>query len=344
MPPLEATDRLLPRPLFPVAPRVAMIVGALTGRQDMAADTSPLAAGSPEDRAVGCLLGLAIGDAVGTTLEFRPRDTYPPLTDMVGGGPFGLAAGVWTDDTAMALALAETLAGATALDPHGLMTRFVAWWRDGAYSPTGECFDIGVTTRTALARFEADGDPIAGDESPHSAGNGSLMRLAPVAIWGVAAGEQAMREAARVQSATTHAAPACLDACEGYALILRAALTGATFDEAARAGEGVGTEPIAPILAGKWRSQARGAIRSSGYVAHSLEAALWCVAETASYRDAVLLAANLGDDADTTAAITGQLAGALYGAAGIPAEWRAKVAWRERIAALALALLRGTRV
>lgn len=303
--------------------------------------TRTFAAGSREDRVVGCLLGLAVGDAVGTTLEFRARDTDPPLTDMVGGGPFALAPGVWTDDTAMALVLAETLAGADALDRHALMTRFVAWWREGAYSPTGACFDIGVTTRTALARFEATGDPVAGSTDPRSAGNGSLMRLAPVAIWGVAAGEAAMRAAAREQSATTHAALACLDACEGYALILRAALAGAGFEEAVRAGQEIGAEPVASILRGGWRGKARGAIRSSGYVAHSLEAALWCVAGTGSYRDAVLLAANLGDDADTTAAITGQLAGALHGAAGIPAEWRARVAWRERIEALALALLRG---
>lgn len=304
----------------------------------MSGETSTFAVGSREDRAVGCLLGLAVADAVGTTLEFQPRDSYAQLTDMVGGGPFGLAPGVWTDDTSMALALADTLVDATELDARKLMNRFVNWWRHGAYSPTGECFDIGVTTRTALARFEATGDPIAGDDDPYSAGNGSLMRLAPVAIWGVAAGE-GMRGAARLQSATTHAAPACLDACEGYALILRAALVGADFEEAVRAGEGIGVDPIASILAGSWRGKARHEIRSSGYVAHSLEAALWCVAETDTYRDAVLLAANLGDDADTTAAITGQLAGALYGAGSIPAAWRAKVAWGERIEESALALL-----
>jgi len=307
----------------------------------MPAGTGPFPAGSPEDRAIGCLLGLAVGDAVGTTLEFRPRDSYAPLTDMVGGGPFALAPGVWTDDTAMALALAETLAGTAVLDPHALMRRFVAWWREGTYSPTGTCFDIGVTTRTALARFERTGDPISGATEAHSAGNGSLMRLAPVAIWGVRAGEAAMRAAAREQSATTHAAPACLDACEGYALVLHAALTGADLDAALSAGKGVGTGPVGAILTGSWRGKTRGAISSTGYVAHSLEAALWCVAETACYRDAVLLAANLGDDADTTAAITGQLAGAHYGASGLPSEWRRNVAWRERIETLALALLRG---
>lgn len=293
-----------------------------------------------EDRALGALLGLAAGDAVGTTLEFRARDSYPPLTDMVGGGPFGLAPGVWTDDTSMALALAESLAERGGLDPADLMGRFVRWWRNGEYSPTGRCFDIGVATRAALARFETTGDPDAGSTDPMSAGNGSLMRLSPVAIWGLGAGEAAMRDAARAQSRTTHAAPACLHACEGYALILRAAIRGEPKDAAMRAAEALGApEPIGPILTGSWRGEARDAIRSSGYVAHSLEAALWCVGETGTFRDAVLLAANLGDDADTTAAIAGQLAGALHGAGGIPPEWLAKLAWRDRIEAAARALL-----
>lgn len=292
------------------------------------------------DRATGALLGLAVGDALGTTLEFKRRDTYALLTDIVGGGPFDLPAGTWTDDTSMALALADSLLACGELDPTDLMRRFLAWWRLGEYSPTGACFDIGVTTRVALARFERCGDPMAGDPDPMTAGNGSLMRLAPVAIWGVGAGAEATRVAARTQSATTHAASACLDACEAFALMIRAAIGGASVDDAIAAGREVTTaEPIGPILQGGWRGKGRAQIASSGYVAHSLEAALWCVAETNNYRDAVLLAANLGDDADTTAAITGQLAGALYGASGIPAAWRAKLAWGARIADTAVALL-----
>lgn len=284
-------------------------------------------------------MGLAVGDAVGTTLEFRQRDTYPPLTDMIGGGPFHLTPGVWTDDTSMALALADSLVVCGKLEPGDLMRRFVAWWRHGEYSPTGTCFDIGVTTRTALGRFERNGDPIAGDTNQHSAGNGSLMRLAPIAIWGVGAGVAKTRAAARLQSATTHGAPQCLDACEAYALVLRAAIIGAPFCDAVEAGKGTGADPVATIISGGWRHKAREEIHSSGYVAHSLEAAIWCVDQTASFRDAVLLAANLGDDADTTAAIAGQLAGALYGAGGIPEEWRARLAWGPLIADTALALL-----
>lgn len=135
------------------------------------------------DRARGALLGLAAGDAVGTTLEFRSRDSYEPLTDMIGGGPFELKPGEWTDDTSMALALADSLAVTGEFEAEDLMQRFVRWWREGEYSVTGQCFDIGITTSRALARFEGDGNPYAGSRDPGAAGNGSLMRLAPVAIW-----------------------------------------------------------------------------------------------------------------------------------------------------------------
>ena len=288
------------------------------------------------DRARGALLGLAVGDAVGTTLEFKPRDSYEPLTDMTGGGPFRLAPGVWTDDTSMALALAESLAERGALDPADLMERFVRWWRDGEYSPTGTCFDIGMTTRAALARFEQSGDPIAGSRAPDAAGNGSLMRLAPVPIYGLSAGVTAMREAARIQSATTHAARACLDACEAWSMIVHAAIGGASEENAMKAASSLDlTEPIAALAGGSWQGKTRDAIRSSGYVVHSFEAALWCVGQGGDFREVILRAANLGDDADTTAAITGQLIGALVGETGIPAEWLDRLAWRERIAQLA---------
>ena len=292
-----------------------------------------------EDRALGALLGLAVGDAVGTTLEFETRDSMPPLTDMVGGGPFALEPGQWTDDTAMALALAESLVACGRLDKRDLMERFVAWSRDGDYSCTGTCFDIGTTTAAALNAFERTGNPNAGSADPRSAGNGSLMRLAPAVLHGVVHG--GTRDVAWRQSATTHAAPACLDACEYFAVLLEEAILGAA-REAVLAPRTVEAEPaVAAVLAGSWRGKARSGVASSGYVVHSLEASLWCVAQTAGFREAVLLAANLGDDADTTAAITGQLAGAVYGRSGIPSEWLDRLAWRGRIEALGRALLGG---
>jgi ADP-ribosyl-[dinitrogen reductase] hydrolase len=134
------------------------------------------------DRAVGALLGLAVGDAIGTTLEFKSRDTYPLLTDMIGGGPCGLKRGQWTDDTAMALALADSLAACGGIDEQDMLARFVDWWRRGTYSCTGSCFDIGGTTAQALRRWETTKADHCGSTDPASAGNGSLMRLSPVAI------------------------------------------------------------------------------------------------------------------------------------------------------------------
>jgi ADP-ribosyl-[dinitrogen reductase] hydrolase len=153
-----------------------------------------------KDRAMGAFLGLAVGDALGTTLEFSVRDSRPWHTEMTGGGPFRLPAGAWTDDTSMALALADSLTSVGHLDENDLMMRFVRWWRQGHYSPESRCFDIGGATRAALARFERSGDPVAGDTHPQSAGNGSLMRLAPVAIFHHAEPKKA-REGARRQSA-----------------------------------------------------------------------------------------------------------------------------------------------
>jgi ADP-ribosyl-[dinitrogen reductase] hydrolase len=302
---------------------------------EAAPDTGPAAV---RDRALGALLGLAVGDALGTTLEFRARDTYPLLTDMVGGGPFRLKAGEWTDDTAMALALADVLAGAADLDERLLMERFTDWAENGAYSCNGRCFDIGLTVRAALARFQRSGNPVAGSSDPQSAGNGSLMRLAPVAIryW---PDRVRLRQVAARQSRTTHGAAEAVDACVAFAELLADAIAGKRAAKVLAARETAYAGQIAAILAGSWRGKRREDIRASGYVAHSLEAALWSVGRSGTFAEAVLMAANLGEDADTTAAIAGQLAGALYGMSAIPADWRRKLAWHDKIVAMAEALL-----
>lgn len=292
-----------------------------------------------EDRALGALLGLATGDALGTTLEFAPRDTYPPLTGLAGGGPFGLEPGQWTDDTAMALALADSLARPEGFEEQDLLTRFVDWWRNGAYSCTGRCFDIGITTRQALLRWLAAKEPHCGATAPDTAGNGSLMRLAPVAIRFWNNGESLADTAAR-QSKTTHAAPEAVAACVAFADILAGAIAGKPAAEVLSPRIGNYPSAIAAIVGGSWRDKERAEIRSTGYVVHSLEAAMWCTGRSASFRQAVLLAANLGHDADTTAAITGQLAGALHGASTIPGDWLARLAWRERIVNAAAQLFR----
>ena len=292
-----------------------------------------------QDRAVGTLVGLAVGDALGTTLEFTARDSYPPLTDIVGGGPFNLAPGQWTDDTSMALALADSLSICGDLDPADLMRRFVSWRDDGAYSCTGRCFDIGTTVSQSLRRWQHTGDPIAGSIDPNSAGNGSLMRLAPVALFPWPNREKILQCAAD-QGRTTHAAPEAISGCVAFADMLTDAINGQSRLEVLRTRAGPYAGAIRTIMGGSWRGKGRGKIQSSGYVAHSLEAAIWSVARTADFSGAVLCAANLGGDADTTAAIAGQLAGALYGLSGIPSSWLTKLAWRDRIEKTALDLFR----
>ena len=290
------------------------------------------------DRALGALLGLVVGDAVGTTLEFCVRDAEPRLEDMIGRGPFCLPPGGWTDDTSMALALADSLSVCGTLDCRDLMDRFVRWWKEGEYSHTGDCFDIGGTILAALQRYQETGDPMAGSTDRWTAGNGSLMRLAPVALrfWD---DREQLAWAASEQSRTTHGAEEAVDACRAFAELLADAIAGSPRTRVLAPRKSEGAEAIVGIMGGGWRGKDRREIESSGYVVHTLEAAIWSVARTGCFRDAVLLAANLGGDADTVAAVAGQLAGALYGLSGIPAAWRERVLWNDRILEFGIRLL-----
>jgi ADP-ribosyl-[dinitrogen reductase] hydrolase len=289
------------------------------------------------DRAVGAMVGLAVGDALGTTLEFCARDARPPLIDMVGGGPFQLGRGQWTDDTAMSLSLADCLDHDRDFSEQELLSRFVNWWELGINSCTGTCFDIGITTRAALMHWQRTKQDHCGSTDPQTAGNGSLMRLAPVAVrfWN---DRPHLRDIAGRQSRTTHAAPESVDACVAFADVLADAIEGQSKDQVLRNRWDTYASGISMIMSGGWRGKVRDQIHATGYVAHSLEAALWCVDRTNGFRDAVLMAANLGDDADTTAAITGQLAGALYGCSDIPKEWLQVLAWRPDIEAKAVSI------
>lgn len=289
------------------------------------------------DRGLGCFLGLAVGDALGTTLEFSDRDVLPFHTEMIGGGPFDLKPGEWTDDTAMALALAKSLLVCGRVDEMDLMTRFVAWYQKGEYSCTGECFDIGGATSEALEKFMRTGRPKAGSHSENSAGNGSLMRLAPVALFAAGNQERAI-EVARAQSLTTHAAPQAVEACEAFVVMLCEAIGGAG-KNALRGREWGGHATVAGLLAGSWLTKKRSDISSSGYVIDTLEAALWCVQRSETFEDALIAAVNLADDADTVGAVTGQIAGAIWGAGAIPRRWLEPLAWRPQIEALARDLL-----
>jgi len=165
------------------------------------------------DRYRGSLVGLAVGDALGTMVEFKKPGTFDPVTDMTGGGPFGLAPGEWTDDTSMALCLGTSLLEKEGFDAADQMQRYVRWHREGYFSCRDHCFDIGNTVAAALGRFEKSGDPFAGSTDPSTAGNGSIMRLAPVVLYNAMQPAQSIHFAAE-SSRTTHGTVAAVEACE----------------------------------------------------------------------------------------------------------------------------------
>jgi ADP-ribosyl-[dinitrogen reductase] hydrolase len=284
------------------------------------------------ERFRGCLLGLAAGDALGTTVEFMPRGSFESLKDIIGGGPFKLQPGEWTDDTSMALCLAESLVEKDGFDPLDQMERYCKWMETGYLSSTGTCFDIGATVASALCRYRKNGEPYSGSTHPSSAGNGSIMRLAPIPMKYFPDTDQAERMAAK-SSRTTHGAEECIDACRLLARIIVRALSGNSKEEILLADRESfhGSRKIEAIARGDYLEKAGADVQGTGYVVLSLEAALWCFARSISFEDAVLRAANLGDDADTTAAICGQVAGAYYGLTGIPPDWIEKLAMKEKI-------------
>lgn len=292
-----------------------------------------------QERYRGCLLGLAVGDAVGTVAEFRPRGSFEPISDMVGGGPFGLRPGEWTDDTSMALCLAASLVECRKFDPSDQIRRYVRWFDRGYMGSNGRCFDIGNTTREALIRFKESGDTFSGPTAPNTAGNGSIMRLAPVPMY-CHPNREAALELSAESSRTTHGAHECLDACRLLGAILFSALSGDSKDDVLAAASEIAlvSDRLRQVATGTYRAKPMTAIRGTGYVVESLEAALWCFDQADSYSEAVLCAANLGDDADTTAAVCGQVAGAFYGERGIPEHWLEKLVMRSEITNLADAL------
>lgn len=277
-----------------------------------------------------------------------PSSSSPPARfrksrDFARGGPHGLEPGEWTDDTSMALALADSIAD-VGWDVSDQARRYVSWWRTGAYSVNGRVFDIGVTTVGALRQFRETGDPwTSGDPSPRASGNGSIMRLAPVPVAYIRLFPDHLDmlvDRLVESSRPTHASPQCLSACAYFGVLLGGLLHGLPRDQvldprwepARRVHERFPLHPeILEVAQGSFRSRKPPRIRGSGYVVRSLEAALGAFHDADDFRQAVLRAVNLGDDADTTGAVCGQLAGAWFGESGIPAEWRNDLAGKDQI-------------
>jgi ADP-ribosyl-[dinitrogen reductase] hydrolase len=283
---------------------------------------------NPQDRYTGSLLGLAVGDALGAPIEFSPPGSFAPLTDMIAGGPFNLQRGQYTDDTTMALCLAESLLEKCSFDPVDQLQRYVRWYRQGYHSSTGTCFDIGNTTRASLHDFERTGQPFRAPGGLKG-GNGAIMRLAPVAMAFANRPAEAIHlcgESAR----TTHNFSECVDTCRLLGALIVGALVGERKERLLSPGyapvEGLWeqqtlTPAVQEISLGSYQRKQPPSIRGGGLTTESLEAALWAFYHSSSYEEGVLMAVNLGDDADSTGAVFGQLAGAYYGLPAIPERW-----------------------
>ncbi len=309
-----------------------------------------------KDKIVGALLGHCIGDALGVPVEFQSRHTLreKPVSDMLSGGSHGQPAGTWSDDSSLMLCTTEVFVrGFSYVD---VAKNFIEWFEKGYWSARGEVFDIGNTTKRAIIELERlllienKHDKIldAGLSDENHCGNGSLMRILPAAIWRCRLKIEEGFELVHNLSKLTHAHPRCLIACGIFSQIVVEVINGKTKEKAYLEGitlsksfyerQKVFREELKhfeKILNGTLHKTPEFHIHSTGYVIHTLEAALWCFLTTSSFRDAVLKAVNLGEDTDTTAAVTGGLAGLYYGLKDIPENWINTIARKDDIISLA---------
>jgi ADP-ribosyl-[dinitrogen reductase] hydrolase len=321
--------RWKPRKLsFSLAAPAAPPLGARPPRPEPVPDApDPLlepatlaAARSLRERFLGALLGLAVGDAVAAATQYRQPGTFTPVGDLVGGGPFELPRGAWSDDTAMALCLADSLLAADGFDVRDQVERYKRWQRDGYLSATGQCLGITASTARALAVAEWRRQLYSGSHAPNQLDPEPLSRVAPVVMFFFAAEQEALQlasEAAR----TTCQAPAVLGACRDLARALFLALSGQPKPQILAVASSTATPQAA--RSSSTRPREREKVRPNHTATDALGIAFEAFAATGNFRDAVLHAANQGGNSDVAAAACGQLAGAHYGAAAIPAPWRA---------------------
>ena len=288
------------------------------------------AARNLRDRFLGALLGLAVGDAVSAATQFRKPGTFTPVGDMIGGGPFDLPRGGWTDDTAMALCLADSLLERNGADPRDQMERYRRWQQEGYLTSTGQCVGITASTARAIAMSAWRRGALFGSHDPSQLDPEPLSRVAPAVMFFFASSGQAVDQATEA-ARTTCQAPAVLDACRSLARALHAALSGQPKSIVLeKAVQAIGTGPSGP---------GPGRTATSISASAALTAAVAAFAATANFRDAVLYAANLGGDSDVITAVCGQLAGAYYSVKAIPTSWHNGLMQKELITSYADRLL-----
>jgi len=305
---------------------------------------------SLSERYRGSLFGLAIGDAFGTTLEFQKVSSKEIQKDIIGGGPFSLMAGQWTDDTSMALCLAESLIEKRGFVPRDQLERYNLWYREGKLSSNGECFDIGITVRMALESFtkEPQDYPVQRSDKSRS-GNGNLMRFAPIPLFYRKNSNLALEKGID-SSRTTHCSLLCTDASRYFTALFLGIFEGSSKEELLFRGtidpstkfipksfekfywsNNPLSNEIETIASGSFRVKEPPEIKSTGFVVDSLECALWAFYHTNNFKDGLIKVVNLGGDADTAGAIYGQIAGCYYGISAIPLEWQNIITYKSLI-------------
>lgn len=276
------------------------------------------------------IMGLVVGDALGVPVEFKKRDSFA-VTDMIGFGTYRQPPGTWSDDSSMTLATVESIGRLGRIDPADIMENFFRWLDNAEFTPWGKVFDVGGATRRAITRY-ANGKQLedCGGKSRMDNGNGALMRILPLAFV-----EHTRKDVEKV-AGLTHAHEISQTACRLYMRLAYLLLNGTPLKNA------ICSLAYLPPVTQKEEFKRiayigelnRDEIKSSGYVVDTLEAALWCLWHTNTYRDCVLLVVNLGEDTDTVAAVAGGLAGILYGCgggSGVPDEWISQIARKDWI-------------
>ena len=276
-----------------------------------------------KDKAIGSIIGCAIGDALGAPVEFKARGSFEPVNGYRSGGKFNLPAGAYTDDTAMMLCLAQSLIDKNGFDAHDQLQKYCDWLNSGYLSATGKSVGCGKHTYRALLNYMHKKETICTVGNNRSAGNGSLMRIAPIAIYYMENLNKAL-EYASLSSYTTHKLKVCADACIAFTWLLFGFYKGFSKEDILSKeyanyylfeySPSYEYEPeVIEVLQGSYKNKTANEIESSGYVIHSLKAALWAFYHSNNFKDGALKAVNLGFDSDTVAAIYGTIAGACYG-------------------------------
>jgi ADP-ribosylglycohydrolase len=284
------------------------------------------AARTLRERFQGALVGLAVGDALAAHTQFRKPGSFAPVGDLLGGGPFDLPRGAWTDDTAMALLLAESLLECGGFDGLDQVQRYARWQREGYGSATGQCVGIAANVARALATAQYKRQPFAGSHDPDQLDKDPLSRVAPVVMFffaDAAAGVSRSIEAARV----TAQAPLVLDCVRLLAAMLHQALIGRDKAAILKPARDSWATPntrleVMALYDGLYARRAAADITGGGHILQALEAALWAFHQADSFREGALLAANLGRDSDVVTSVYGALAGAHHGVSAIPGIWR----------------------